>query len=303
MKPYTKPPRPHKYLVKQLRSRGMLIRDTASALRALERIGYYRLSGYWLPFKRSDDSFEPGIDFNTVLELYEFDRQLRLLMLDAVERVEVAVRSAVTNLFATRYGAFGHLDPGNFRPRFDPTRRMTHAQWLRDVESATHRSKELFIAHHRKTYHRFPSLPVWKMAEVITLGDLSMWFKALRDPDQAPISAIYGVRGTVLVSWLHTLSHLRNICAHHSRLWDRSLSIPPKVPAKDARWLPPGVPFRNRLWVALLILRQMMCHHHQGFDWQAAIEELVAPFSEDERWRRAMGLPEDWRDHPLWNPT
>ncbi|RKT37851.1 Abi family protein [Thiocapsa rosea] len=303
MKPYAKPPLPPKALLRTLASRGLMIEDPSAALHALKRVGYYRLSGYWLPFKQPDDSFESGLTFATVIGLYELDRQFRMLVLDAIERVEVALRSAIADRFANRYGVFGHLDRHNFRPSFDPRRRVSHDDWLASLTRAGERSKELFIAHHSQTYHGFPALPVWKMAEVITLGDLSMWFAALRDRDRAPIAALYGVDGVVLTSWLHTLSHVRNICAHHSRLWDRGLSIVPKVPNRDPRWLPPGVPHRNRAWIALLILRQMLCPHHQGIDWQAAIEELLTPIAGAPRWRNRMGLPEDWMEHPLWNLT
>ena len=103
-----------------------------------------------------------------MLALYGTDRQLRLLLLDAIERVEVAARCAVTNTFALRYGTYGHLDPKNFRPSFDPHRRVAHADWIRDIQRAAHRSTELFINHHKDTYEVFPDLPVWKMAEVIT---------------------------------------------------------------------------------------------------------------------------------------
>lgn len=300
MKPYAKPPLPTKALLRTLAERGLVIEDQAAALDSLRRVGYYRLSGYWLPFKQPDETFEPGLTFAIILELYELDRQLRMLILDAIERVEVALRSAITDRFANRYGVFGHLDRHNFRPNFDPRRRVSHAAWLASVTRAGERSKELFIGHHRQTYHGFPALPVWKMAEVITLGDLSMWFAALRDRDRASIASIYSIDGKVLSSWLHSLSHVRNICAHHSRLWDRSLSIVPKVPNRDSRWLPPGVPHRNRAWIALLILRQMLCPHHQGVDWQAAIEARLHPITSEPRWRNRMGLPEDWAQHPLW---
>lgn len=186
--------------------------------------------GYCLAFKQDDNRYAPGTQLRTILELYEMDRRLRLVLLDGIERVEVALRCAVGNTFALRYGTFGHLDPASFRRNFDPRRRVHHAAWLDNIRRAAVRSTELFIDHHKNKYHDFPDLPVWKMAEVITLGDLSMWFAALRDEDRRPIAEPYGIAHQVLASWLHSVSSVRNICAHHSRLWDRTLSIKPKAP-------------------------------------------------------------------------
>jgi len=94
---------------------------------------------------------------------------------------------------------------------------------------------------------------------------------------------------------------VRDICAHHSRLWDRTLSIKPKAPDRDPLWLPPRVPRRDRIWIVLLILRQMLALHHAGQDWQAELEELLAPLTQASALRIRMGLPDDWRDHLLWD--
>lgn len=110
-----------------------------------------------------------------------------------------------------------------------------HSEWLQNIRRAAERSTELFIDHHRNHYQGFPDLPVWKMAEVITLGDLSMWYAALQDVDRQQVAAPYGVAHVVLASWLHAISQVRNICAHHSRLWDRNLSIKPRTPKHDPR--------------------------------------------------------------------
>jgi abortive infection bacteriophage resistance protein len=301
VKPYGKPPLSVPEQLALLRERGIEITDPDAAQIALQQVSYYRLSGYCLPFKDGDKQYAPGTQLSTILELYEMDRRLRLVLLDGIERVEVALRCTVSNTFALRYGTFGHLQAASFRANFDPRRHVKHADWLRDIQRAAHRSTELFIDHHKNHYHGFPDLPVWKMAEVITLGDLSMWFAALRDEDRTPIAESYGVAHVVLASWLHSIAHVRNICAHHSRLWDRNLSIRPRTPKHDNRWLPPLVPRRDRIWIVLLILRQMLAQHHAGQDWQAEVEELLGPLNQVARLRDRMGLPEDWLDHPLWN--
>ncbi len=294
---YTKPALTFEQQLDQLIQRDLAVPDRQTALHALERISYYRLSGYWLPFKRPDDRFKPGASFDEVLALYEFDRRLRLLVMDAIERAEVAVRTAVTYELAHRYGTFGHSNPANFWPKFQ------HTKWVTNIKLEAARSKEIFIEHYQTKYEGFPTLPVWMATEVISLGALSRLYAGMKKADQAPIARAYGVQPLVLGSWLHTLNYARNVCAHHSRLWNRELRIPPKLPRNDPDWHPPHVPHNDRLWVVLLILRRLMDHHHQSGDWQADIERLVEPFAANARWRLAMGFQDTWREHPVWCPN
>jgi len=298
---YTKPALTFEQQLDQLIDRGLAVPDRQVALHALQRISYYRLSGYWLPFKRQGDTFEAGASFDVALSLYEFDRRLRLLVMDAIERAEVAVRTAVTYELAHRYGAFGHTDARNFCPDFK------HGDCIASAKAEAARAREKFIKHYKVKYKvkydGFPTLPIWMATEVISLGGLSRLYSGMKKGDQKPIAGAYGVHPPVLGSWLHTLTYVRNVCAHHSRLWNRVLGVAPKLPRNEPNWFPPHVPHNDRLWVVLLILRRLMNHHHQGGDWQADIERLVEPFVVDGRWRAAMGFPDAWREHAVWCPT
>lgn len=93
----------------QLQRRGLTIVDQGRALQWLQRVSYYRLSAYFLPFKDSEN-FRPGTEFNDIAGLYIFDRKLRLLMLDAIERIEVALRTSVTYEIGHAYGPFELFD-------------------------------------------------------------------------------------------------------------------------------------------------------------------------------------------------
>lgn len=291
---YIKPPTSLPDQLQRLSDRGLHVADRDHAVHVLERISYYRLSAYWAPFKQSDDVFEPGADFDTVLALYEFDRKLRLAVMDAIERVEIAVRTAIIHELSQAHGTFAHLDYDHFHPEFD------HAAWLCHAQTEARRSKELFIEHYKKSYEGFPHLPIWMALEVVSLGGLSKLFGGLRRDDQVRIASSYGVAASVLASWLHALTYVRNLCAHHGRLWNRLLGISPALPRHELFWRPPYVPHNKRLWMVLLVLRRLMDHHHQGDDWQQRVETLVEPIASNPRWRLAMGLPEEWCGHPLW---
>lgn len=292
---YHKPPLTFEQQLELLASRGLEILDQDNALHALERISYYRLSAYWYPVKNHDDTFKPGARFDVAVKLYEFDRHLRLQVMDAIERIEIALRTSITYTLSHAYGTYAHTAPANFRDRFQ------HDRWISHVENEARQSQEEFIAHFQDKYDGFPRLPIWIATEVITLGALSRLYEGMLIRDQRKIAEDYAIHPAVLRSWLRTLTYIRNICAHHARLWNRELANAPELPRHDANWQTPVTPTNRRLFAVLLILRQMMDHHHDGQQWQERVTNLLEPIAEKEYWRISMGIPGDWKVHPLWN--
>ncbi|MCD2262695.1 Abi family protein, partial [Dietzia aurantiaca] len=107
-------------LVNRLSDRGLHIPEPARAERYLQHIGYYRLSPYTIPFQQDgpDHLFSEGTTFDDVLDLYVFDRALRLLVMDALERVEVAVRAAMTDHMSNTYNdPHWYMDAAHFHHR------------------------------------------------------------------------------------------------------------------------------------------------------------------------------------------
>jgi len=95
---YTKPPLSIEQQIELLKSRGLEIPDHEQAAHYLYHLNYYRLSGYMLPFQEgTEHHFQAGTTFEHVLNLYLFDRKLRLLLMDAIERIEVSVRTPWAN--------------------------------------------------------------------------------------------------------------------------------------------------------------------------------------------------------------
>jgi len=299
LRPYTKPALSFEEQLRQLASRGLHIPDRDSALHHLSAISYYRLSAYWYPFLQRNaagevtSTFRPGTDFDQVVALYEFDRHLRLLVMDAIERVEVHVRTLVTYHLGHQYGPFGHTDPDNFHPKFD------HAKWLEKLNAEARQSSDAFVDHFRKKYIGFPTLPIWMSTEVMSLGALSFCYTGLKNPDKQQVAHQLGIHHKRLKDWLHTLTYVRNICAHHSRLWNRQLAIKPEK-VRDPDWNPPITPRHDRLFYVLLILRVLLRSNQNGDAWAARCNELLDDLADQERDRAAMGLPADWKTHPLW---
>jgi abortive infection bacteriophage resistance protein len=254
-RPFAKPATTHAQQVALLQQRGMVIDDPAAAEFYLQHLNYYRLGAYWLPFEadHATHTFKPSTHFAQVLDLYVFDRELRLLVLDAIERVEVSVRSQWAYQLAHQHGPHAHLD---VTLAFKPHLWQTNIDKLSDEVG---RSDEAFIKHLQNTYSE--SLPpVWAVCEVMSLGLLSRWYNNLKPmPTRRAIAAAYGVDEKVLESWLRHLSLVRNTCAHHSRLWNREFTITPLLPRNKPAGLAAQFHVGSRkLYNALVILLHCM---------------------------------------------
>ncbi len=280
--------------VRRLEDRGLQVEDRERALSVLSRINYYRLSAYWRPFKRNDDRFHPDGSFDKAIDLYEFDRRLRLAMMDMIERVEVAFRTQVSYRIATLHGPYGHEDPARFQAWF------RHDEWLEDLHHDTRRSQETFVSHFMREYEGFPRLPIFVVSEVMSFGCLSLLFKGLNAIDRQALAAPHGVHPKVLESWMHSLVYVRNTCAHHGRLWNRDLPIAPAIPRSGPPWTGEHLPSPKRIHVVLCVLRSLSRGHPCSNEWAASIARLLARFDDEPRWQRAMGLPPGWRESPFW---
>lgn len=305
LKDYQKPALTFEQQLALLAARGISVSDNPDPIQTLSSISYYRLSAYWYPFRLRDqqgnlgDKVQPNTSLRTILELYEFDRRLRSLILDAIERIEVAVRTQLTYHLAHTYGAFAHTNAAHFHPKFD------HTQWIRKLEDETCRSSDEFIRHYKATYVGFPQVPIWMVTEVMSFGALSLLYSGLRNDqklgveDKKAVSAHFGLHHKRLGDWLHTLTYIRNVCAHHSRLWNRELAIRPDQ-SKDKQWLAPITPRNDRIFYVLLMLRHLLRATSNGAQWAQEMTTLLEPIANEPRWGAAMGIPKNWKEHPLW---
>ena len=295
--PYNKPWLSYQDQIALLQSRGMAVHDVPAAIEFLRHVNYYRFSGYCLVFEAVRHAFNPGTTFEQVRAAYEFDTTLRDIVTEALEVVEVDLRSAVAYWFGEQYGAFGHTNAANFYHRFH------HPNWQNDLQRETRRSTELYVSHFKATYTGFPNLPVWVVPELMSFGVLSRMFQGMLKVDRKAVAANYGVQPDVLESWLHHLSYVANLCAHHSRLWDRLWSIKPQ-PAYSRAWQSPLLPGNNRLFVTLLILNFLMgrCRAVAAFatSWRDRVEHLIDQPPAVPTAANLMGLTATWKTHPLW---
>lgn len=220
---YTKQYSSPSELLTILKSRGLDCSETMNAEQVLRSIGYYRLSGYLYPFleiPKTNHIYKRGSTLNGALSLYEFDREFRLLVFNQIERIEIAVRSAITNILCAETNDVFWISSPSY---FANTEKFNRTKALIDKELQT--SREDFISHFKRTYDE-PYPPSWMLAEIIPLGTLTRVYENIASNQlRKKIAKYFGLSVPVFVSWMTIITLTRNSCCHHARLWNRSLSL------------------------------------------------------------------------------
>jgi abortive infection bacteriophage resistance protein len=309
--PYQKPWCSHSDLVQKLIDRGLTVSHRGQAEAFLAHVNYYRFAGYCLAYENGQrHSFIPGCTFDDIRSAYEFDFALRDLVSEALEVIEIDLRTTVVHYYGQRYGAFGHIDPNNFyrRPTVrgkNPRPLFDHAKWLTHVRDDMKKSKDRFVEHFRRTYSEAANcdLPIWALSEVMTFGCISRMYGGMQPQDQRIVANRYQRQVTELVSWVHYLSVVRNVCAHHGRLWDRHWGVRPQLPVGHA-WRPPFLDSNERIAATMLILYQMLKTIPATADWSARwqirLRKLIARCPATPITPR-LGLTETWLANPIWS--
>lgn len=246
---YDKPWLPIEAQIGKLVSRGVEIGDEADAANLLRAVGYYRLTGYLYPFRRSEryddegrtrvrvlSEYRDGTAMAHAAKIIEFDRALRILVLDGIERVEVSLRVQLGHTLGAQ-SPFAHLDSATFVTPFtteytDPISGLQtskHLQWIAKVNARRDASDEAFVAHFRDKYDG--QMPIWALTEILELGHLSRLYSGLQNSLATEIAHSYGApTKRVMASWIASLNYLRNVAAHHARLFNRKLVVVPSRP-------------------------------------------------------------------------
>lgn len=212
-----------------LKQRGMCFKEEQSAQEFLKNISYYRLKGYWwdMQLDPKQHTFKHNTYFEDILDRYNFDRHLRLILFDAVERIEIALRTKMIYHLSMAHGALWYLNPNLFQNTPLPANPSTtiHQNCIHSLKKEFGRSQEIFVKDQRR---RFPDQDVdaWKIMEVASMGTLSKIYKNLKHqlPEKAAIANEMGLNlHNELSSWLEAITYVRNIIAHHARLWSRNM--------------------------------------------------------------------------------
>ena len=281
-----------------LKKRGVLVEDAAFAKQVLETVSYYRFSAYLYPFRKNDgtDCYVPGTSFNQCWQYYRFDRKLRFCVIDAIERVEVATKTKMVNHLAVKYGPFSYRDASTFAARLDHSR---YQELLTFINTETRKSKEEFVEHFRRTYDASNGLQLWMAVEVMTFGNMLTLFRLMKKQDKQVIAKSFGSNEHVFESWLTNMNYVRNICAHHGRLWNRQLAVSPLIPEKDPRWHEATYPVNpNRIYSTLCILKSLLDVIVPQSNWRSRFYDLLHEFPSMHR--ISMAIPDGFENSAIW---
>lgn len=287
---------PEELLVK-LSSRGLVVDSGTErlALEYLRGVGAYRLKGYWHHLADATTKrFADGTTFSEVIRRCEFDRELRAATIAAIERLEVAIRCAIANLLSLKHSPHWFLQPSIFRP----TREWGLGHLIRKIEEEVHRSSGKRFIDHYFTKHDEPYLPPsWAISECVTFGLWSRTYAMLRDPnDKKVICKRFAVdEPDVFKSWIHSLTVVRNLAAHHGQILRVKLGVAP------ANYKKAGIKFRDQksFFATATVIQYLLRQTRLPNTW---VEDLEAIFSKYPSVSSSeLGFPATWRSEPGWS--
>jgi abortive infection bacteriophage resistance protein len=303
--PYTKPPLSYSEQIQLLKSRGLEIENEPKALHLLEVISYYRLSGYWYPMLSDKENhiFKPNSTFETAYCIYKFDRELRLLILSELEKIEIGFRAKMIYELSHSYGVFWYTDPLNFQNQ------KKYSETFAKICTEYDRSDEDFIKSYKNKYSDSMP-PSWMMFEFSSFGILSsLYSNLLPGRGRRTVAKYFGLSDNVMESWVHSLVYLRNICAHHSRLWNKKMRIPPIIPRSpnnsfiiQTSYTCPdtgiSLNLNKKTYFILSMIIYLMNVINPKNSVSSKVKSLLEKYPNIDT--RAMGFPDSWQTESLW---
>ncbi len=298
---YSKPALTIPDQIVKLQQRGLIINDLKLAEHFLINVGYYRLSGYWITMQsdKVNHIFKPNSTFENVIAIYQFDRELRILLFDIIERIEIALRTRMV------YHLSHEVSPWWFENSTIFKNTVAHTDTLISIDRELQQTKEEFIKEHYLKYHtdtRRP--PAWKTLNICSFGTISKLYGNLADAllSKDSIAKEFGtVNKSYLPSWLQAVSQIRNICAHHGRIWNRNLPSKPKLmPKPPNKWitnLPVGNDL-NKLYIQICCMKYLFDTIESGNHISQRIQQLFKKYPNIDQ--TAMGFQSGWENEPLW---
>ena len=304
--------------IAKLEERGLLFENKEVAKNYLGNISYYRLRAYTYPFQDNtnlelDHQFiRDDISFKDIIDLYIFDRRLRALVFNELEKVEVAVRTKLSQVYS-EYTKDSHwyedtnwYDPATLIPRETSTC-SDFDKISQDIYNDVSRSGEDFIKHFYNKYDSPDMPPSWMTMEVVSFGTLSWLYRLLKNNDlKKEVAKAFGIPNVdVFANWLHAFSGLRNCCAHHSRIWNRRFAVKIKMPYNTT------YPFfsrrdeaekikQNKLFAVLSALKYIVDIISPKNSFK---QNLLTLLQEPHKLLsfREMGFPQNWQQLPVWH--
>lgn len=263
---------------------------------------YYRVSGYTLTLRKNDE-FYPNASFDNIKQIYEFDKRLRHSILSLTEEIEVRLKSILAYYHAEKYGPMGYEDVNSFHCADDnKVDADAIANFLAIQKKASHQQRrmtesELFLKHFKKIADG--RLPIWAYVEVLTISDISKMYEILDESIQRKIAKEFGyvhsTANVLLANLLHSVTIVRNICAHGGRLYNRNFIRKPKLSTRQKKLLREenGQKVYDRLFSFILVIQALALPSDFAL-LKEHLEELTEKYAFVDM--RYYGFPDNWKE-------
>ena len=283
--------------IKLLQERGLIIENSDSAKEYLRNISYFRLQGFWWEFQidKENHKFKEGTTIKNIIELYTFDRKFRLIIFDALERIEIALRTKLVYYPSIELDQWWFENENNFYSK------EYHGESLKEVDKELRRTKEVFIKSHYNKYGNAHRPPAYKTLEIISFGCLSKLYSNLKNEVIAKDRVAKELNlpnHNFLRSWLQTFNTIRNIIAHHSRIWNRNIDFAPKFLHKTEFDFIKKPENENSMYHCLSCILFILNKVSEGHSLKEKIINLLK--ENDFINISEMGFPENWREQEIW---
>ena len=266
--------------------RGLTVRDRDLAIKRLSEVNYYRIRGYWLTYE-ANGRFRPGTTFEDIWDTYELDSELREWVWRAISPIEIKARTLFAYHMSMELGPVAHEDVSYFRSA------PAHARSMESLARERNRALRDGVPRVVHNVEKYGNLPVWAAVEIMSMGTISQLYGNL-DPSKSDVAKLvardFGVKPFMLRSWLRHLTYVRNICGHHSRLYNRVMTTRAALLRVDSDH------DSEKEFPTFLVLKRIYER-----SWPEAWPSMVSELS-DTAGKYAgihlspMGFPEDWKE-------
>lgn len=273
--------------------RGLIVEDKTSAVDILKRIGYYRLSAYMRNFQRGiNHEFVPNTNFTNIIELYNFDEKLRSVCFDAIRKIEIAYRAAISNVMCKKYGSHWFYNHSAFKDsqKISECRAVIESE----IKKKSSEYAETFIAKYYEKYDSPDLPPFWTISETLTIGSLNKIYQMINNNDKRETIKYLGfsfdIKFLAFANWLFSVCVIRNICAHHSRLFNRIFRI---SPTKQALIKELNTDYRNTFYYLAMIINYYLKTISNDISFEDDLIRLFAKYPNIDKTK--MGFPQNWQ--------
>ena len=295
---FDKPSLTNKAHIDLLSKRGLRIEDPDKALRCIEFIGYFRLSGYFHYFLQDDKKehiFKAETSFDDVINIYSFDRKLRALLLLQLEKVEVAFRAVISDSMSEIDGAHWYMDGRHFHD----SKFFSHSRFMQDISTEVDRKKKTtFVKHYLEKYDTPKLPPSWMVFELVSFGLVVTLYKHLNARLKKHICKRFQLPPYILANWMENCNSLRNMCAHHERVWNAKFIKKPSFKSV-ANITDLDIPSEKKLYAQLFMLQKLLDVIHPDASFKKELKDLLECYSSIPT--KDMGFPENWKHEEVWN--